>query len=130
LRAHGWTGRALGICVRRPAAAQAERVIGHCAQLAALLGVENPVRPGDVEVSDAVLAPGYGIMNTAVADAIRDCARLDGLLVEPVYTGRAMAGLFAHVRDGRLPAGTRVAFLHTGGLPALFGYERDLRRMV
>jgi len=69
-------------------------------------------------------------MNDAVAAAIRDCARLDGLLVEPVYTGRAMAGLFALAHDGRLPKGKKVIFLHTGGLPALFGYATELRRMV
>lgn len=130
LRALGWGGRVHGICVRRPAPAQSERIAGHCERIAGLLQVANPVRPRDIELSDAVLAPGYGTMNAAVAEAIRDCARLDGLLVEPVYTGRAMAGLLAHVRDGRLPAGSRVVFVHTGGLPALFGYERGLRRVL
>lgn len=130
LRAFGWPGDVIGICVRRAASLQKPRVEGHCARIADLLSAASPVLPKDVEVYDDVLAPGYGTMNDAVASAIRDCARLDGLLVEPVYTGRAMAGLFARVRDGRLPKGSRVVFVHTGGLPALFGYATDLRRQV
>jgi len=130
LRARGWRGGVSGICVRRAARLQAARIAGHCEKIAALLDLPNPVRPDDIQLHDDVLAPGYGIMNDAVAAAIRDCARLDGLLVEPVYTGRAMAGLFALVRDGRLPKGKKIIFVHTGGLPALFGYATDLRRMV
>jgi D-cysteine desulfhydrase family pyridoxal phosphate-dependent enzyme len=130
LRALGWTGGVIGICVRRAASLQKQRVEGHCMRIAELLDFPNPVRSEDVEVYDDVLSPGYGIMNEAVASAIRECARLDGLLVEPVYTGRAMAGLFARVRDNRLRPGSRVVFIHTGGLPALFGYATDLRRRV
>jgi D-cysteine desulfhydrase family pyridoxal phosphate-dependent enzyme len=130
LRAHGWAGTVSGICVRRAAPIQTARIAGHCEKIAALLDLPNPVRPDDIQLHDDVLAPGYGIMNDALAAAIRDCARLDGLLLDPVYTGRAMAGLLALARDGGLPKGKKIVFLHTGGLPALFGYETELRRMV
>ena len=130
LRARGWRGGVSGICVRRAAHIQTARIAGHCEKIAALLDLPNPVRPSDIQLHDDVLAPGYGVMNDAVAAAIRGCARLDGLLLDPVYTGRAMAGLFALARDGRLPKGKKIVFLHTGGLPALFGYETELRRMV
>ena len=53
-------------------------------------------------------------------------ARHEALLLDPVYTGKAMAGLVAHVRAGRIAAGSRVLFLHTGGLPALFAYADKL----
>jgi D-cysteine desulfhydrase family pyridoxal phosphate-dependent enzyme len=130
LRALGWRGRVVGICVRRAANQQTPRIVGHCERIATLLGVENCVSPDDVEVHDDVLAPGYGQLNSAVANAIHVAARLEGLLVEPVYTGRALAGLIACVADGRIAPGSRAIFIHTGGLPALFGYERDLRAMV
>lgn len=130
LRALGWKGDVVGICVRRAARLQKPRIEGLCRRTAELLGIDNPVRQGDVEVHDDVLAPGYGVLNEAVSAAVRDCARLDGLLVEPVYTGRTMAGLFARVRDGRLPQRSKVMFLHTGGLPALFAYATELRRTV
>ncbi|HKU96078.1 MAG TPA: D-cysteine desulfhydrase family protein [Vineibacter sp.] len=128
LRASGWRGTVHGICVRRAAALQTARIIGHGERIAAMLAVPNPVAAADVHVHDDVLAPGYGVMNDAVVDAIRTSAQHDGLLLDPVYTGRAMAGLFRCARDGRLPRGSRVVFIHTGGLPALFGYATALRR--
>ena len=130
LRTLGWRGRVVGMCVRRAAAAQAERLLRHCERLAALLQVAVPVGPGDIEVHDDVLAPGYGQVNEPVADAMRLAARLDGMLVDPVYTARALAGLIACAADGRIAAGSRALFLHTGGLPALFAYEADLRSRV
>jgi D-cysteine desulfhydrase family pyridoxal phosphate-dependent enzyme len=128
LRAFGWSGAVHGICVRRAASLQSARIVAHCEAIAAMLKVRNPVAISDINVHDDVLSPGYGVMNHAVSEAIRACARLDGLLVDPVYTGRAMAGLFRCARDGRLPQGTRVLFIHTGGLPALFGYAGELRK--
>ena len=130
LRLLGWRGRVTGICVRRPAEAQTPRIAGHCARLAEMLGVSNPVAPGDIELRDQVLAPGYGRLNAEVAEAIHLAATLEGLLVEPVYTGRALAGLIEACAAGAIGAGSKVVFLHTGGLPALFGYETELRAQV
>lgn len=130
LRALGWNGTVFGICVRRSASLQRVRIESHCHNIAEMLEIANPVQPSDIDVCDDVLAPGYGLINDAVAAAIRDCARLDALLIDPVYTGRAMAGLFAHVHSGRLPRRAKVVFIHTGGLPALFGYETGLRKIL
>ena len=80
----------------------------------------------DVEVCDAVLAPGYGRLNEAVREAMALAAGHEGLLLDPVYTGKAMAGLIAHVRSGRIAPGSRVLFVHTGGQPALFAYAESL----
>ena len=73
-----------------------------------------------------MLAPGYGRLNEAVEEAMRLAAHHEGLLLDPVYSGKAMAGLVAQVRSGRIAAGSRVLFLHTGGLPALFAYADRL----
>jgi D-cysteine desulfhydrase/L-cysteate sulfo-lyase len=127
LRLQGWRGRVTGICVRRAAPAQGPRIADHCARLAQMLGVANPVAAADIELRDQVLAPGYGRLNPQVAEAIHLAATLEGLLVEPVYTGRALAGLIEARSAGVIAAGSRVVFLHTGGLPALFGYEKELR---
>ena len=81
---------------------------------------------GEVEVCDTVLAPGYGRLNDAVREAMALAARREGLLLDPVYTGRAMAGLIDHVRSGRIAPGSRVLFVHTGGQPALFAYAESL----
>jgi len=79
-----------------------------------------------VRITDAVLAPGYGKMNRATWEAMSDAARLEALFLDPVYTGKTMAGLVHLVREDVLPAGARVLFMHTGGQPALFGYEAML----
>ena len=80
----------------------------------------------DIDVSDEVHPPGYGKLNDAVRGAISMAARHEALLLDPVYTGKAMAGLIAHVRSGRIAAGSRVLFLHTGGLPGIFAYATRL----
>ena len=86
----------------------------------------NKVRQLEFHLGDAVHAPGYGRLNDAVREAMAMAARHEALLLDPVYTGKAMAGLVAHVRAGRIAAGSRVLFLHTGGLPALFAYADKL----
>ena len=126
LRALDETTPVHGICVRRDAHRQDARVARVAAELAAMIEHPRAFEGGDVEVSDAVLAPGYGRLNEAVREAMMLAARHEGLLLDPVYTGRAMAGLIALVRSGRIAAGSRVLFLHTGGLPALFAYADRL----
>ena len=115
-----------GICVRRDARRQGDRVAQVAAELAAMIERPAAFEAGDVEVSDAVHAPGYGRLNDAVREALALAARHEALLLDPVYTGKAMAGLVAHVRAGRITAGSRVLFVHTGGLPAIFAYADRL----
>ena len=126
LRALGEPVPLLGICVRRDAASQAARVSEVASALAATIDRPDAFDESGVEVSDAVLAPGYGQLNDAVREALALAARHEGLLLDPVYTARAMAGLIAHVRTGRIAAGSRVLFVHTGGQPALFAYGESL----
>ena len=126
LRALDETMPVHGICVRRDAGRQAARVAQVGAALAAMIERPAAFDARDVDVSDAVLAPGYGRLNDAVREAIEMAARHEALLLDPVYTGKALAGLIAHVRSGRIAAGSRVLFLHTGGVPALFAYADHL----
>ena len=126
LRALGERAPVLGICVRRDAASQAARVVRVAGALAAMIERPDAFDAGDVDVSDAVLAPGYGRLNEAAREAMALAAGHEGLLLDPVYTGKAMAGLIAHVRSGRIAPGSRVLFVHTGGQPALFAYADSL----
>ncbi|MEU9448777.1 D-cysteine desulfhydrase family protein [Streptomyces sp. NPDC048277] len=71
---------------------------------------------------------GYSRLTEPVAEAILLAARTEGLILDPVYTGRAMAGLVAAVREGDIRPGERTVFVHTGGLPGLFGHPEALRR--
>ena len=126
LRALGVRVPVLGICVRRDAASQAVRVARVAGALAAMIECPDAFDADDVEVSDAVLAPGYGRLSEPVREAMALAARHEGLLLDPVYTAKAMAGLIAHVRSGRVAPGGRVLFVHTGGQPALFAYAESL----
>ena len=126
LRALGERTPVLGICVRRDAAGQAVRVARVAEALAATIDRPDAFDTDDVEVSDAVHPPGYGRLNEPVREAMALAARREGLLLDPVYTGKAMAGLIAHVHSGRIAPGSRVLFVHTGGQPALFAYAESL----
>ena len=86
----------------------------------------GPPRFADIEVDDRFVGEGYGTPTPEGLAAIRLLARLEGLLLDPVYTGKAMAGLVAMIREGRFSDKQNVVFLHTGGWPALFAYEEEL----
>lgn len=81
---------------------------------------------GDVQVDDAYLGPGYAIPTEEGNQAIRTVARLEGIFLDPVYTGKSMAGLMDLVRRGDIKRGSTVVFWHTGGVPGLFGFADRL----
>lgn len=93
---------------------------------AARLGVDVAFEPGDIENDDGYIGERYGVVSDACREAIRLVAETEGLILDPVYSGKAMAGLIDHIRQGRFGADQTVVFLHTGGLPALFAYAEDL----
>lgn len=128
LRALGSNIPVFGICVRRDKTIQQERIVGHCEKLAILLGVDNPVDNNDIQTNDDALAPGYGTMNDQVANAMTLAAREEGLILDPVYTGRAMAGFLDRAKVAR--EGQNLLFIHTGGQPAVFGYEDMLEPLL
>ena len=115
-----------GINVRRPRAEQEGNVHALAVESAALLGVAPPPREAVVALDEWV-GPGYSLPSAEMVEAVRMLARLEGVLLDPVYTGKAMAGLIGLVRRGVFKAGDRVLFLHTGGSPALYAYQDVLR---
>ncbi len=91
-----------------------------------LLETGTRVEEGDVIVLPDYLQEGYGILTREVADAIDLVATTEGILLDPVYTGKAMSGLLDLLGKGVFPEGSSVLFLHSGGTPALFPYRNDL----
>jgi len=87
------------------------------AAAATLAGRPAPV--GTCSIDHDRFGDGYGAPTPSCREALDLCARLEGLLLDPVYSGKGMAGLVAAVREGRIPDAGRIVFLHTGGLPAL-----------
>ncbi|MFJ8310995.1 MULTISPECIES: pyridoxal-phosphate dependent enzyme [unclassified Streptomyces] len=82
-----------------------------------------------LRVRDDQVGRGYGVLHEPVLDAITTVATTQGVILDPVYTGRAAAGLAAAVRDGTIRPGERTVLLHTGGLPGLFGHDEATRRI-
>ncbi|MCH2097983.1 MAG: pyridoxal-phosphate dependent enzyme, partial [Pseudomonadales bacterium] len=78
--------------------------------------------PGAVEIEDGHLGEGYGIPTKSMAEAVRLVARTEGILLDPVYSGKAMAGLLAMIRRGAFSEDDDVVFVHTGGAMALGVY--------
>lgn len=95
-------------------------------QGAGRLGLDVTFEPGDFDNDDSFVGEAYGLPTADGMDAVRTVARAEGLLLDPVYTGKAMAGLVADIRGGNLDADRPVLFLHTGGYSALFGYAADV----
>jgi D-cysteine desulfhydrase len=113
----------IGISVRAATAPQEEKIHALAQATADLLGVAQPVPRAAVEVIDAQVGPGYSLPTAAMVEAIQLFARLEGVLLDPVYTGKTAAGLIDLIRRGRFAAGERVLFVHTGGSPALYAYQ-------
>jgi D-cysteine desulfhydrase family pyridoxal phosphate-dependent enzyme len=95
-----------------------ERVPEIAAEAATVAG--RPPPAGPVVIDHDHFGPGYGKPTAACLEAIRAAARLEGLILDPVYTGKALAGLIGWARDGRFGPDQTVVFWHTGGAPALF----------
>jgi 1-aminocyclopropane-1-carboxylate deaminase/D-cysteine desulfhydrase-like pyridoxal-dependent ACC family enzyme len=93
---------------------------------AELLGLPHRVTASEVEVSEEFLAPGYGRVSPAGSEALQLLATTEGILLDPVYTAKALAGLIADVRRQRLEPDGVVVFIHTGGQPAVFAYAEEV----
>ncbi len=115
----------VGISVGEPAANLARTVARLASEGAELLGAA-PIPEDEVTVLDGYAGPGYGRLDSTTTETIRRVASLEGILLDPVYTGKAMAGLLDQARRGRWKKGEAVVFLHTGGIPALFAYWEAL----
>lgn len=116
----GFQGKILGISVDQPAGELKARVAQLATETADFLGEKLRFTPDDILVNDGYLGGGYGVMGEPEREAIQLFARKDGLLLDPVYTGRAAAGLIDLAREGYFASGDSVLFWHTGGTPALF----------
>jgi L-cysteate sulfo-lyase len=121
----------LGVGVRaaKAKAKQEETVFNLAVETAALLGHRERVSREMVVADCDYVGAGYGLIDQGVADALALAARTEGLLLDPVYTGKAMKGLIALARQGAFE-GQTVVFLHTGGAQGLFGYQGELGSML
>ena len=123
--------RVIGISVGTNRAVLSDHVESIARQVFDELGeAPPPSLKDDVIVFDQYFGQGYGLFDKATAEALRLAAQTEGVLLDPVYSGKAMVGLIDLVRQGYFQKGETVIFLHTGGLPALFPYRNGLTEFL
>jgi D-cysteine desulfhydrase len=115
-----------GVNVRRKRDVQEGNVLKLALGVADLLKLPAPTRES-VTALDEWVGPGYALPTDEMIEAVHMLARLEGVLLDPVYSGKAMAGLIGLLRRGAFKKGERVLFVHTGGSPALYAYQSVLQ---
>lgn len=116
-----------GFGVRAPQDVQEERVYNLAVETAELVGAPGCVARKDIVADCNYIGPGYGEPTDSMNEAILMLARYEGLLFDPVYSGKALAGMIDYVRTGRYSKGETIVFLHTGGSAGLFAYADALK---
>ena len=112
-----------GISTRAKSAPQIDKLHGLANNTAALLNLEGDIPRDAFTVLDDYVGEGYSLPTDSMIEAVTLFARLEGILLDPVYTGKAAAGLIDLVRKGHFEEDSNVLFLHTGGSPALYAYQ-------
>src|SRR5690606_852520 len=115
-----------GVNVRRKRDEQEDNVHRLAVEAAAFAGLPSPVRESVVALDEWV-GPGYSLPTKEMVEAVRMFAQLEGVLLDPVYTGKAAAGLIDLVRRKHFKQNMKVLFVHTGGAPSLFAYQNVLQ---
>ncbi len=111
-----------GINVRRSKELQEEKVSDVVKRTVKFLDIKSDVPKDMIVCFDDYYGPGYSLPNDKMIEAVKLLARTEGILMDPVYTGKAMAGLIDLVRKGYFKKSDKVLFIHTGGSPALYAY--------
>ncbi len=120
--------RVMGFSVLRKAPDAVAATIQHANATSKYLGLDTLVEEDDVEIHDDYVGDLYGVPDRECVDAIRLVAQTEGIFLDPVYTGRAMAGLIDSIKKGRFKRTDTVVFIHTGGTAALFAYNEEIAR--
>jgi L-cysteate sulfo-lyase len=122
LRASGSELPILGIGVNVPRDQQEAKVWELAQETAAYIDRPDCVARTDIVADCDYIGPGYGEPTESMNEAVLMLARLEGLLFDPVYSGKALAGMIDYIRKGRFDKGQKIVFLHTGGVAGLFAY--------
>ncbi len=122
--------RCTGIAVSGGEPGKRDHAVRIANEAATLLGVATRIMPDDLVTDQDHYGEGYAIPTEACIEAIRLVMRTEGVLLDPVYSGKAMAGVLAHIRDGELKASETIVFLHTGGVPGFFAQAGPVLKLL
>jgi 1-aminocyclopropane-1-carboxylate deaminase len=121
--ADGRAERVIGIDASAKPQQTFEQILRIAKNTAGLVELGRDITARDVVLDTRFGGPEYGLPNDGTLEAIRLCARMEGMLTDPVYEGKSMHGMIEKVRLGEFPAGSRVLYAHLGGVPALNAYS-------
>jgi D-cysteine desulfhydrase family pyridoxal phosphate-dependent enzyme len=121
-----FSGMIQGISVDKRAVELRAHIAPLAMETAEFLGHRLKIQPDEIVVEDGYLGDGYAVMSNVEREAINLFARQEGILLDPVYTGRAVGGMIDLIKQGKIPPDERILFWHTGGTPALFAYGDEL----
>jgi len=126
LKALGRPTEVTSICPIRWADDRAVDIANIANAAAERMGLAVTIDPREVKVDEGYIGERYGLVTAAGREALRLVAETEGILLDPVYSSKAMSGLIDHIRKGRIDKGETVVFIHTGGNPAVFAYAEEL----
>jgi D-cysteine desulfhydrase family pyridoxal phosphate-dependent enzyme len=122
--------KVLGISVSQDKNYLSEKIAGIIKGSCELLNLDLSLAEDDITVIDDYVSPGYGYLTQEVADTIRFVAETEGILLDPVYTGKAMYGMIDLIEKHYFSEDDIIVFFHTGGTPAIFPYKDQLRQFL
>ena len=120
--------KVLGMSVYRKESAAIAAVKEYTDAVSDFLKLNIDVQPSEIEVNDGYIGDGYGLASEECLNAIRLVAQTEGIFLDPIYTGKAMAGLIDLIEKGRFKTEDKIVFIHTGGIPAIFAYHKEIAR--
>jgi len=116
----------MGISVQQSTAFMVPNVLQKVGGAAALLGAEVQLGSEEILLDDRWIGPGYAVLTPECVDAMKQAARAEGIVLDPVYSSKALAGILGRIREGSLTSDDTVVFVHTGGTPAIFAFADQL----
>jgi len=118
--------KVIGISIFNKAANAINEVVNMANETAKFLKLDLTFTPDEITIYDDYIGEGYGIITDGCIQAIRLVAQTEGIFLDPVYTGKAMAGFIDLIHKGKFTAKDTVVFIHSGGIPALFAYDKEI----
>ena len=116
--------RVIGITVSKPREIQEADVLAMTERVASFAGVAEPITADRIECDGDFVGAGYGVPTPGMIEAVELTARHEGILLDPVYSGKAMAGMISYIRSGAFSSDDTLVFIHTGGTTGLFAYKK------
>ena len=120
--------KVIGISIFNKAANAINEVVNMANETAKFLNLDLTFTPDEITIYDDYIGEGYGIITDGCIQAIRLVAQTEGIFLDPVYTGKAMAGFIDLIHKGKFTAKDTIVFIHSGGIPALFAYDKEIAK--